>query len=52
MEIIQFDVKTAFLNGPLEESIYMHQPDGYEDGTGHVCRLKRGLYGLKQASRI
>lgn len=52
MEIVQFDIKTAFLNSPLEESIYMHQPEGYEDGTNRVCHLKRSLYGLKQASRI
>lgn len=51
MEMIQFDIKTAFLNGPLEESIYMLQPEGYQDGTDRVCYLQRGLYGLKQASR-
>lgn len=51
MELVQFDVKTAFLNSPLEEEIYMQQPDGYNDGSGRVCRLRRGLYGLKQAPR-
>ncbi|KAK2579960.1 hypothetical protein KPH14_007640 [Odynerus spinipes] len=51
MELIQFDVKTAFLNSPIEEEIYMQQPVGYDDRSGRVCRLKKGLYGLKQAPR-
>lgn len=48
--IVQIDVKTAFLNGTIEEQIYMLQPEGYEV-SNQVCRLKRSLYGLKQASR-
>lgn len=51
MVIQKFDVKTAFLNGELKEDVYMEQPDGYNDGTGRVCKLKRSLYGLKQAPR-
>lgn len=51
MELEQFDIKTAFLNGSLEENVYMEQPPGYEDGTNRVCHLRRSLYGLKQASR-
>ncbi|KAJ9520269.1 hypothetical protein QJQ45_030268 [Haematococcus lacustris] len=51
MELEHLDVKTAFLNGKLEEVIYMHQPAGYEDGSGRVCRLHRALYGLRQAPR-
>lgn len=51
MELVQFDVKTAFLNSPLEEDIYMQQPEGYEDRSSRVCHLKKGLYGLKQAPR-
>jgi hypothetical protein len=47
----QLDVKTAFLYGPLEEEIYMSQPEGFEDGTNRGCRLQKGLYGLKQAPR-
>ena len=49
----QMDVVTAFLNGHLEEDIYMEQPDGYtQHGQEHlVCKLKRSLYGLKQSSR-
>ncbi|GMF22868.1 unnamed protein product [Phytophthora fragariaefolia] len=47
------DFVTAFLNGVLEGvEIYMEQPEGYDDGSGRVCKLLKGLYGLKQASRI
>lgn len=51
LKVTQFDVTTAFLNGELEDEIYMKQPEGYEDGTKRVCKLKRSLYGLKQAPR-
>src|SRR5690606_6678652 len=46
------DVQTAYLNAPLKETVYMQQPDGFEQGgAGQVCLLKRAIYGLKQAGR-
>lgn len=51
MDIVQFDVKTAFLNSKLEEDVHMTQPEGYDDKSGRVCKLLRSLYGLKQSSR-
>ena len=52
-EIWQMDVKMAFLNGFVEEELYMVQPEGFEDpnDANKVCRLQRSIYGLKQASR-
>lgn len=50
LEMIQFDVKTAFLFGDLEETIYMEPPLGFEIDN-RVCLLKKSLYGLKQAPR-
>ena len=51
MKIKQFDVKTAFLYGNMEETIRRQQPEGYDDGTGRICRLKRSLYGFNQSPR-
>ena len=50
LQIQQMDVKGAYLNGTLKETIYMHQPNGYDDRTSRVCKLRKTLYGLKQSS--
>ena len=52
--IEQLDIKTAFLNGFLEEEVYMKQPKGYVVDTkkDYVCKLEKSLYGLKQAPYV
>ena len=53
LKLHQVDVATAFLNGTLEEEVFMKQPEGFEvKGKEHlVCRLKKSIYGLKQSPR-
>nr|GEV65949.1 retrovirus-related Pol polyprotein from transposon TNT 1-94 [Tanacetum cinerariifolium] len=53
MVVYQMDVKTVFLNGNLQEEVYVSQPDGCvdPDNPNHVYKLKKALYGLKQAPR-
>ena len=53
LELRSVDISHAYLNGTLEEEIYMQQPEGFEmGGSDHVCRLRKSLYGLKQAGRV
>jgi len=40
MKLMTFDIKTAFLYGELKEDIFMHQPEGFNDGTDRICKLK------------
>jgi hypothetical protein len=52
-KLYQMDVKSAFLNGPIKEEVYVEQPPGFEDSEypNHVYKLSKVLYGLKQAPR-
>ena len=51
-DIHVMDVDLAFLYSTLDEDIYMAQPEGFDDGSGRVCKIVRGLYGLKQSPRL
>jgi hypothetical protein len=52
-KLYQMDVKSAFLNGPIKEEVYVKQPPGFEDSEypNHVYKLSKALYRLKQAPR-
>ena len=48
----QMDVKTSFLNGDIEEEVYIEHSDGFViHEESHVCRLKKSLYGIKQPTQ-
>ncbi|CAI7885644.1 unnamed protein product [Closterium sp. NIES-54] len=49
LNLMQLDMKNAFLQSKLVRVLYMHQPDYFNDGTGRVCKLLKSLYGLKQS---
>ncbi|UYV76010.1 hypothetical protein LAZ67_13002124 [Cordylochernes scorpioides] len=51
LKLVQFDIKTAFLYGDLQDQIYIKQPEGFNNGTDLVWKLKKSLYGLKQSPR-
>ena len=53
LELYQMDVKTTFFNRKIKEEIYMDQSEGFSmEGKDHmVCKRKKSIYGLKQASR-
>ena len=47
-----WDVKMAFTQAPIEDEIFMYEPEGFEtEGEKKICRLKKSLYGLKQSAR-
>jgi hypothetical protein len=52
-EVYHMDVKSEFINGDLEEEVYMDQPEGFSltDNPNYVCKMNKALYGLKQAPR-
>jgi hypothetical protein len=53
VKVYQMNVKSSFLNRELEEEVYIEQPEGFHllENTYYVCKLKKALYGIKQAPR-
>src|SRR5882762_5595928 len=52
LEVHQMDVKAAYLNGVLEEEIYLDPPTGFKPGNGKVWRLDKSIYGTRQGGRV
>ena len=54
LELRHIDIKGTYLNGKLEDDVYMWQPEGFiADGQQHlVCKLNKGIYGLRQSGHI
>jgi hypothetical protein len=52
-KIYQMDIKSAFLNGTIEEEFYVEKPKGFmlTENQDYVCKLKKAMYGLKQAPK-
>ena len=53
LKVYQMDVKSTFLNGYLEEEVYIEEPNGFQlrNKGDYICKLKKALYGLKQVVR-
>jgi hypothetical protein len=53
IKMYQMDIKASFLNGELEEEVYIEQPEGFQlsENADYVCKLKKALYGIKQAPK-
>ena len=53
-KLYQMDVKTAFLNGNIDQEVFIEQPEGFvlHSRETQVCRLRKALYGFKQAPRV
>jgi len=51
VSVVQFDISTAFLNGKIDEEVFILPPEGYSAGSNRCLKLKKALYGLKQAPR-
>ena len=52
LEVHQMDIKAAYLNTDLDKEIYMEVPPGFNISDGHILRLKKGVYGMKQGGHV
>ena len=52
LKVRNYDVSNAFLNGSLNEKVFVEQPHGFEQGSNKACELLKSLYGLKQAANV